>query len=86
MGSEDGGPQPPFSPIGIRHASVVQDDTSGNVSEPERVIYVSSASVPPKLVLNLWKEVARVYDTQKQGMCIIVLILGAGFHHRVFFF
>jgi len=64
MGSEDGGRQPPFSPIGSRH---VQEDSSA-VNGTERVAPVSSALVPPIQVIQLWKDVANVYETQKQGM------------------
>ena len=68
MVSEDGGRQPPFSPIGVRHATIIQEDNaSGNVMDPERVVPDSSASVPPRNVLHLWKDVAHIFDTQKQG-------------------
>ena len=68
MVSEDCGRNPPFSPIGIRHAAVVPDDApSGNVGDMERVVFLSNASVPPRNVLHLWQDVANVYDTQKQG-------------------
>lgn len=80
MGSEDGGHQPPFSPIGIRHASTTQEDTtSGNVSDQERVTIVdSSPLVPPRNVQHLWRDVANLFDTQKQGTCSLEALSAMG--------
>jgi hypothetical protein len=66
---DNGGQQPPFSPIGTRYSQ--GGNHPGSVSEPDRVAPVSSTSVPPRTVLQLWKDVAQVFDTQKQGKCNI---------------
>ncbi len=78
MGSEDSGRQPPFSPIGYRHESVVQEDCSSR-NGTERATQVSDPFVPPIQVIQLWKDVANVYETQKQGMFIHLLALNIDF-------
>jgi len=52
-----------FAPTDIRSERVTK-----------RVKHAPRASVPPKRILHRWKEIARVFDTQKKGMDVIVLM------------